>query len=169
MFIRTSRGDQLDFATSARDQLAACGIELVVRELDLSGGALLDQLQWPNDFDTVFLSRELGADPDVDLSPYESRHVTTAENPGDTGIGGWSDPRMDAVLGEARRSADVTTRTQLYREAQAILARDVPVLPLWYQRTYAGLSARVAGAERTIDLTSADYAWDVDTWQLINQ
>ena len=44
LFVRASRGDQLDLATERPRAAEGCGIELVVRELDLSGGALLDQL-----------------------------------------------------------------------------------------------------------------------------
>jgi ABC-type oligopeptide transport system substrate-binding subunit len=74
---------------------------------------------------------------------------------------------MDGLLAGARRKIDVAERAQDYAEAQRILVRDVPALPIWYERAYGGLSERVAGPERTIDLTSPGYAWDVDRWQLL--
>lgn len=167
LFVRASRGDELDFATEARDELRACGIELTVRELDVSGGALLDQLQWPNDFDTLLVTRELAVDPQLDLEAYEGRHVTTEANPGDLDIGGWSDVRSDALLQHARGEQDPARRAAVYAEVQRILVRDVPVIPLWYELRYAALSRRVSGPQRTIDLHSPGYAWDVDRWQLI--
>jgi ABC-type transport system substrate-binding protein len=165
--VRASRGDQLDFANDALTQLAACGIELVVKQLDLSGGALLDQLQWPNDFDTVLVTRPLGLDPDQDFAPFEGGRITTEADPGDLNIGGWLNAQGDGLLQAARQSVDPDVRTARYTDYQRLLLTEVPAYPLWYERTYGGLSARVAGAGRTIDLTAPRYDWDIDRWQLI--
>jgi ABC-type transport system substrate-binding protein len=165
--VRASRGDQLDFANDALTQLAACGIELVVKRLDLSGGALLDQLQWPNDFDTVLVTRPLGVDPDQDLAVFDGRRITTEANQGDLNIGGWLSDQGDGLLRAARQAIDPDVRAARYADYQRLLLQDVPAYPLWYERTYGGLSARVAGAGRTIDLTAPRYDWDIDRWQLI--
>src|ERR1043166_1729827 len=45
----------------------------------------------------------------------------------------YSNPELDQILEEAKNSYDHSVAGPLYAKAQAIVSRDVPVLPLWYQ------------------------------------
>ena len=117
--VRPSRTDLLAFADAAAQQLAECGIELQVQELDLTGDLLLSQLQWPNDFDTVLLARDLGADPDEDVQPFESTHATSAENPADANPGGYVSAAADGFIQQARQQSDPQARADLYAPAPA--------------------------------------------------
>ncbi len=45
----------------------------------------------------------------------------------------YSNPELDEILAEAKNTYDHAVAGPLYAKAQAIVARDVPVLPLWYQ------------------------------------
>ncbi len=51
--------------------------------------------------------------------------------------GHWSDTDYDALLAQAAGTADVAAQTQLYAQAQAILAREAPVVPVSYDRSFA--------------------------------
>ena len=47
----------------------------------------------------------------------------------------YSNPELDKILAEAKNTYDHTIAAPLYAKAEAIVSRDVPVLPLWYQAT----------------------------------
>ncbi len=51
--------------------------------------------------------------------------------------GHWSNPDYDALLEQAAATADVDEQTALYAQAQDILAREAPVVPVFYDRSYA--------------------------------
>jgi peptide/nickel transport system substrate-binding protein len=166
--VRPTRLDLLTFARGASEQLRACGIELVVQELEQTGDLLLAQLQWPNDFETVLVARPLGVDPDIDAAAFEGSHATSRDNPGDANPGGYSSATVDRLLAEARATADQEARADLYAEMAEQLVTDPPSLPLWYDPAFAALSSRV---ERAADAGSVDpgqprYWWDAWTWRL---
>ena len=49
----------------------------------------------------------------------------------------YSNPELDKVLGEAVNTADRARARELYVQAQEIISRDVPTLPLWYPNNIA--------------------------------
>ncbi len=166
IYVRSSRGDQLAFAQSASEQLRRCGIELRVEELGFSGDALLRQIGYPNDFDTYLAENRLGLDPHEDFAIFHTRRITTRANPGDSNFGGWSNRQADLLIDGAAAELNPVRRVQLYHQLQDILARELPLYPLWYETSYAGLSPRVIRPEGEIDLRSPFYDWDVDRWRL---
>lgn len=56
---------------------------------------------------------------------------------------GYSNPEFDRLVAAGDRAASPTEATALYQQAEDILARDVPVLPLWYRPATFGFSTRV--------------------------
>ncbi len=44
----------------------------------------------------------------------------------------YSNPELDPILDEAANTADKEKAKALYARAQEIVARDVPMFPLWY-------------------------------------
>jgi ABC-type transport system substrate-binding protein len=164
--VRPSRGDVLAFLERVSRELRECGIELLVRELDLTGDVLLSQLRWPNEFETVLLTRELGVDPDTDLSVYESSRVTSADNPGDANAGGWASTEADRLLAEARAAVALEERATLYAGLEQLLATELPAYPLWYETGYSAMSDRVVGADGEIDLTTPFHDADLARWDV---
>ena len=69
----------------------------------------------------------------------------------------YSDPDFDAAVAEAA-TLQGDEAIAKYQEAEAILAEDFPVIPLWYGRTIAGYSENLAEVRftpfETVDLTS---------------
>ena len=49
----------------------------------------------------------------------------------------YRNPEVDKLLGEAVSTADRAKATALYRQAQEIISRDMPTLPLWYPNNIA--------------------------------
>jgi peptide/nickel transport system substrate-binding protein len=164
--IRPSRTDLLAFAQAAAGQLAECGIELKVKQLDLTGDLLLAQLKWPNDFDTVLLTRQLGTDPDQDVVAFESSHATTADNTADANPGGYSSPEADRLIAQARLTADQAARKGLYGQLQDQLGEDVPGWPIWYDQAWSAVSNRISGPDGAIDPAAPRFWWNIADWKL---
>ena len=66
-------------------------------------------------------------DPDIFENFHSSRFPPKGAN-----RGFYSNPRIDALIDQARRETDQTARKKLYAEVQEILAQDVPYINLWY-------------------------------------
>jgi oligopeptide transport system substrate-binding protein len=56
----------------------------------------------------------------------------------------YSNPEFDAKLAEASQASDRETAIQLYQEAEAMLADDLPAIPMWHYANIAGYSTNVA-------------------------
>ncbi len=165
--IRTSRTDLMSFVQAAAASLHECGIELLVTDLDLTGGLLVRQLQWPNPFDTVLVARTMGVDPDGDMTAYAGDHVTTEENPADANPGGYASTAVDALLAEARALSTQSLRADRYASVDAALDADLPAWPIWYDTGFAALSERVRAGGAAVDPGQPRYDWDVASWSLL--
>jgi oligopeptide transport system substrate-binding protein len=77
------------------------------------------------------------------LGPLYSTH-------GSSNYYGYSNPEFDRLLAEGDRAATPEAATPIYQQAEDLLARDLPVLPLRFAKTNFGHSPRVANV--AIDL-----------------
>ena len=59
---------------------------------------------------------------------------------------GYSNPEVDALFEKAESATDLEARGDLYRAAQAILARDLPVMTVRQQRSQDAATAKLEGA-----------------------
>ncbi|MEV4437989.1 ABC transporter substrate-binding protein [Streptomyces sp. NPDC049577] len=59
--------------------------------------------------------------------------------------GKFSDPAFDKLVDEANAESDRARAVATFREAERILARQMPAIPLWYQNGSAGYSEGVTG------------------------
>lgn len=164
--VRPTSVDLFSFANEAAEQLTECGIELVVEELDLTGGTMLDQLLWPNDFDTLLLARALGPDPDSAVRTFESSRITTEDNQADANPSGFTSSLADHLISAARGTRDQAERAEAYAGVHELLEADVPYWPLWYDSAVSALSTRIQGPDGPIDPAAARYDWDVSSWTL---
>ena len=164
--VRPTSIDLFTFANEAAEQLAECGIELVVEELDLTGGTMLDQLLWPNDFDTLLLARPLGPDPDSAVRAFELSRITTAENQADANPSGFTSSLVDHLISAARETLDPVQRAEDYAGVQDVIHDDVPYWPLWYDSAVSAISERVQGPDGPLDPAASRYDWIVSSWRL---
>jgi ABC-type transport system substrate-binding protein len=164
--VRPSRPDLVTFGQAAAQQLAECGIELKVKQLDLTGDLLLAQLRWPNDFDTVLVTRQLGSDPDQDLVAFEGSHATTADHTADVNPGGYASADADRLIEQARQTVDQAERQRLYAQLQDLLGADVPAWPIWYDVGWSALSGRISGPTGPIDPAAPRFWWNIEAWKL---
>ena len=68
-----------------------------------------------------------------------------------TGVGanrtGYSNPRVDELLTEGRRTTDPAKQKDIYGEIQEIIWNEAPFVFLWYQTQALGVANRVQGLE----------------------
>ena len=63
--------------------------------------------------------------------------------------GDYSNPEFDALLTEAAAQQDPAAANAKYQEAEALLAADMPSIPLWYGKATVGWSDKVTGVKIT--------------------
>ncbi len=63
--------------------------------------------------------------------------------------GDYSNPEFDALLTEAAAQQDPAAANAKYQEAEALLAADMPAIPLWYGKAVVGWSDKVTGVQIT--------------------
>ncbi len=112
-------------------------------------------------FDALFYSQTIGADPD----PYPFWHSSQANGAG-LNITDFTDKNVDQILEDARLTSDVAKRQQLYQKFQDIIAEDEPAIFL-YSPAYIYLqSNNVKGfAVKNIILPSDRFA-NVTDWYI---
>ena len=91
----------------------------------------------------VYSLRWIGGNQDPDI--FDLVFNSDRFPPRGANRGFYSNPRVDKLIGEARRELDVAKRKQLYAEVQQILARDLPYVDLWYFDNVLVYSRRVHG------------------------
>ncbi|HEY7099663.1 MAG TPA: ABC transporter substrate-binding protein [Terriglobales bacterium] len=126
-------------AAVLQQQLRDVGIELEIRTFefatffaDVTHGAFqMYSLRW------------IGGNEDPDIFEYvfHSAKIT----PRGANRGYYSNPRVDALIDQARRELDQSTRKQLYAEIQRVLAEELPAINLWYLDNVLVSSKRVHG------------------------
>jgi peptide/nickel transport system substrate-binding protein len=109
-----------------QQQLREVGIALDIRSFefatffaDVTHGAFqLYGLRW------------IGGNEDPDI--FEYAFHTAKFPPNGANRGYYSNPRLDALIDQARREVDPSVRKPIYDEVQRILAEELPYINLWY-------------------------------------
>ncbi|HVO94962.1 MAG TPA: ABC transporter substrate-binding protein, partial [Terriglobales bacterium] len=112
-------------AEALKEQLQAVGIELEIRTYEW--GTFFGDIKKGN-FHLYSLAWVGVMDPDIFYQIFHSQSVPPA---GDN-RGRYSNPELDRLLEEGRRTTNTTERRRIYRRAQAIIADDLPYIPLWW-------------------------------------
>jgi peptide/nickel transport system substrate-binding protein len=108
-----------------QQQLREVGIALDIRSFEsatfladiINGAFQLYGLRWVGG----------NQDPDIFYVFHSSRFPPNGANRGH-----YSNPKVDALIDQARREVDQNTRKSTYAELQRILAEELPYIDLWY-------------------------------------
>ena len=113
-----------------QDQWRRVGVELALRPLELA--TLYDDMTRGNF--QLFTLRWVGGnnDPDIFEFVFHSKKIPAAGGAGGANRGRYRNPRVDALLDQARVEGDRERRRQLFSEVQRIVAEDQPYLNLWF-------------------------------------
>ena len=74
--------------------------------------------------------RWIGGNEDPDIFEYAFHSAKFPPNGANRGY--YSNPRLDALIDQARREVDPSVRKPIYAEVQRILAEELPYIDLWY-------------------------------------
>ncbi|HWH00499.1 MAG TPA: ABC transporter substrate-binding protein [Pilimelia sp.] len=153
-------GDSLrkDLATAVASDARRVGIDVTLTGLDWS--AISPRLGR----DAVIYGGGTPYDPDYDL--YDMLHSSRAGE-GWANPGRYRSPTVDALLDRARRSGDRAERSRLYRQVQAAVAGDAPIVGLVFiHHTYllrdawTGVSPRTEAHEHFAN----GLYWNLHAW-----
>ena len=78
----------------------------------------------------LYSLRWIGGNEDPDIFEYVFHSSKFPPNGANRGY--FADPRVDALIDQARHELDQNTRKQLYAEIQRTLADELPYINLWY-------------------------------------
>jgi peptide/nickel transport system substrate-binding protein len=77
---------------------------------------------------------------DPDEYSYDLLHSEGWRN-----FAGYSNPKLDALLVQARQELDTARRGAMYRESEAMWIEDMPVIPLFCSNIHNLAAANVSG------------------------
>jgi peptide/nickel transport system substrate-binding protein len=143
---RLRRSVALIFADAWR----GIGVDVVVEVRDWA--ALYEDIQ-RGAFDAFSAKWVPVIEPDLMHWVFSSASIPAPGRAGGN-RGGYSSPDVDRWLEEECATTDGERRTALYRAAAAQVARELPVVPLWFEDEVAARASRLQGftLERTVAL-----------------
>ena len=80
---------------------------------------------------------------DADQYTYEILHTKGWRN-----FEGYSNPKLDGMLEQARRELDKPKRGAIYKEAETAMLEDMPILPCFCSNIHNLMTKRVRGFEQ---------------------
>ena len=104
-----------------QDNLRQIGIEVKLEPLERS--VLYDRVYTKRDFDLTLGSFYSAGDPAIG---YTRLYITNTSTSPNTNASGYSNPKVDDLLGQAATAPERATRAQLYKDLQVILNEDLP-------------------------------------------
>lgn len=111
-------------------ELAEVGIEVTVRAFEF--GTFFDDIKKGN-YQLATMQSAPITDPDYYYTYFHSSRVPDAKTLVGHNRWRYRSAELDALVEEGRRVSDRQRRLGLYAEVQRILARELPVIPLWHE------------------------------------
>src|SRR5436190_5084505 len=127
----------LRLAQFIQAQEAAVGIHVTIDSTDFVTS--LSKADAGN-YETFAIGWSGRVDPDGNIYQF----VSTTGSQNDSG---YSNPRLDLILNNARTAATFGARKTLYRAAERIMLNDRPLIYLYHAVTRAGLEKKLAGVK----------------------
>jgi len=129
----TPEGARLGQAIQAQAKDGGFDVQLVPTEF----AAALDQTD-AGDYQMFQIGWSGRIDPDGNIANF----VRTA---GSQNISGYSNPTVDGLIDQARASGDIAVRRDLYGKIITQLHQDAPLIYLYRQRNFTGVTRNVVG------------------------
>ncbi len=160
VLVRAGKPDRIAFMGFLADQSNQnCGFDISIKEVDF-GTVLVPMLSWPHaqqgkegqsvidkQFDAYFGGWGTGFDPDP-YSIYHSSQCTTPDQPDTYNYICYQNKQADKLIEQGLAELDQAKRAEIYKEFEAILAKDLPYLFAWSDIAREGVNASVNGAEQ---------------------
>ncbi|MCD6412859.1 MAG: peptide-binding protein [Elusimicrobia bacterium] len=138
--VLTNQGNKMreECATIIQDELKKVGIEMKIRILEWA--SFIHQYIDPRKFEAVILGWSLSRDPDQ-FSIWHSSEMRK----GGYNFVSYSNPEVDRLLAEGRRTFDIEKRKKIYFRLQEILADDQPYCFLYVGNSLPAVHSRFRG------------------------
>jgi peptide/nickel transport system substrate-binding protein len=120
----------------------AVGIEVDLRPFEFS--TLRSHLN-SGAFEVTCLQIPMVMEPNLYRWFFHSSSIPSGAGSGGANRWRYASDEADALIEQGVRVVDVQERRKVYGTLQEVLARDLPVLPLWHEDNVAVVSARLAG------------------------
>ncbi|MDQ3880735.1 MAG: hypothetical protein M3295_06665, partial [Chloroflexota bacterium] len=167
VFVRSDVVQYVRFVDLLAEQAHDCGFDLTVVPADPES-VFRPISAYPHipagrdePFDAIIFGWVHGFDPHDVL--FDSRSVTSEEQPDSANVMGFSDPRVDALLDQGIATYDVRERARIYRDYQSILAEERPVLFAWAWKLREAISPNLGLADGTeLNLDSFFWFWQLE-------
>lgn len=118
------------------------GIEVDLRPFEFS--TLRSHLD-SGAFEATCLQIPMVIEPNLYRWFFHSRAIPSGEGSGGANRWRYRSPEADALIEAGVKVVEQDERRQVYGRLQALLARDLPVLPLWHEDNVAVTSPRLSG------------------------
>lgn len=134
----STKKDRIGLARLIARYLKDVGIE--VRVLPFDWGVFFSDVNKGN-FELYSLTWVGVTEPDIYYDVFHS----SRKPPEGLNRGGYENPVIDKLTEEGRKVSDLDLRRDLYAGVQKELARELPIIPLWYESNYAVFGKNVKG------------------------
>ena len=164
VLVRAGQQDRIDFMNLLAEQVADCGIEIIVQPGDFQT-VLIPSLDYPHipggssePWHAYFGGWGLTPEPD----PYALFHgsqCTSAEQPGTYNYPCLQDEEVDRLIEEGLATSDQAERTEIYHEYQLRMQELQPYLFAWSNINADGLDAGLVYSDGELELDSPNWGW----------
>ncbi|MCX5781553.1 MAG: peptide-binding protein [Elusimicrobia bacterium] len=140
--IITNQGNKMRSLTAEiiQSQLKKIGIKVNVRIIEWS--ALVHQFIDKKKFEALIMGWSLSRDPD-EFPLWHSSQIKE----GQYNFISYSNPEVDRLLLQGRRTLDRKKRTEIYNKLHSVMAKDLPVIFLYYPEALPVIHKRFKGVE----------------------
>lgn len=139
-FVHFTSQQVADTAAILKEQLKKIGVELNVVQLEMS--AWTPRIRQEMNFDLTMTNGFHGPDP-------HNLYGRIATGGGNRVSGTYSNPELDKVLLSAVQESNQAKRGDLYKQAQSIMAKDLPIVPLIEVRSVLVYASDILGHPRS--------------------
>jgi peptide/nickel transport system substrate-binding protein len=177
LLVRNDDPRRVQAARLISQAAAQVGVAVQVQAADFAT-AILPRFAPPYDFDLLLASWSNGVgdpsyadqryyDPD-DFNLFHSSQINqgSADLRGVLNITGFSDSEYDQYAVAARQIYEPAERIKALRQAQQRVATLYPYIFLWNDTMPVVLSQQVTTLDGEVDITTANYFWNIERWHL---
>lgn len=155
------------FSTTTGNQLRALTFEVIQRQLKSVGIELVPRFQ-PSGL--LFGTTLPSGDWDIIMFTWvqtPSSKITSKDLyscGGDSNFGNYCNRKVTKLLDQTASTLDEATRTTLLNQAEALMAKDIPSIPMFVRPVFTIANKKVKGV--TTPTTSEGTPWNANTWSI---
>jgi peptide/nickel transport system substrate-binding protein len=139
---------------------AQIGAEMTIKNLP---AAVLWAKFWAeSQFDSLMTNTTytVASDPDV-MHRFGGKSIPLKAGTG-SNVSQYENPKVDGLLAKGIAVTDMAQRAEIYREAQALILDDLPMLPIFQSVQVEGTKAGLVGFANNVNALSN--AWNAGSW-----